>query len=128
MRLKRVMMMAIVGGLAGLLQTGAALAQQEDPIAPFVIDVRGAFMSSTRPAARLARPRRKALLPSNGIGLDVGAHVYPLRGRIVSLGVGASLPVHAQQEGAGGAGRRGAGSDGPDGADDASRALRRRCR
>jgi hypothetical protein len=75
MRLMRVMIIAIVGGLAGLLQTGAALAQQEDPIAPFVIDVRGAFMS----------------LDSTSSALDVGAHVYPLRGRVVSLGVGASL-------------------------------------
>ena len=33
----------------------------------------------------------KAQLPDNGLGLDVGAHVYPLRGRVVSLGVGASL-------------------------------------
>lgn len=91
MRLKRVMMIAIVGGLAGLLQTGAALAQQEDPIAPFVIDVRGAFMSLD--AAGSAGPigLDKALLPSNGLGLDVGVHVYPLRGRVVSLGVGASL-------------------------------------
>lgn len=91
MRLKRVMMMAIVGGLAGLLQTGAALAQQEDPIAPFVIDVHGAFMSLDAAGAAFPLGLDKALLPSNGIGLDVGAHVYPLRGRVVSLGVGASL-------------------------------------
>jgi hypothetical protein len=93
MRLKRVMMMAIVGGLAGLLQTGAALAQQEDPIAPFVIDVRGAFMSlnTSDGIATSLGLTNKAQLPDNGLGLDVGAHVYPLRGRVVSLGVGASL-------------------------------------
>jgi hypothetical protein len=91
MRLKRMMMMAIVGGLAGLLQTGAALAQQEDPIAPFVIDVRGAFMSLDSAGSATALGLDKAQLPSNGLGLDIGAHVYPLRGRVVSLGVGASL-------------------------------------
>ena len=93
MRLNRVMMIAIVGGLAGLLQTGAALAQQEDPIAPFVIDVRGAFMSfdASDGIATSLGLSGKALLPSNGLGLDIGAHVYPLRGRVVSLGVGASL-------------------------------------
>jgi hypothetical protein len=91
MRLKRVMMVAIMGGLAGLLQTGAALAQQEDPIAPFVIDVRGAFMSLDAAGSASALGLDKAQLPSNGLGLDVGAHVYPLRGRVVSLGVGASL-------------------------------------
>ena len=91
MRLKRMMRIAIVGGLAGLLQTGAALAQQEDPIAPFVIDVRGAFMSLDETLSASAVNLDKAQLPSNGLGLDVGAHVYPLRGRVVSLGVGASL-------------------------------------
>ena len=91
MRLKRVMMIAIVVGLAGLLQTGAALAQQEDPIAPFVIDVRGAFMSLDAAGSAGSVGLDKALLPSNGLGLEVGAHVYPLRGRVVSLGVGASL-------------------------------------
>jgi hypothetical protein len=91
MRLKRVMMMAIVGGLAGLLQTGTALAQQEDPIAPFVIDVRGAFMSRDAAGSAFPLGLDKALLPNNGLGLELGAHVYPLRGRVVSLGVGASL-------------------------------------
>jgi hypothetical protein len=91
MRLMRVMMIAIVGGLAGLMQTGAALAQQEDPIAPFVIDVRGAFASLDAAGSGPAVGLDKALLPSNGLGLDIGAHVYPLRGRVVSLGVGASL-------------------------------------
>jgi hypothetical protein len=91
MRLKRVLMIAIVGGLAGLLQTGAALAQQEDPIAPFVIDVRGAFMSLDASGSAVPLGLDKAQLPSNGLGLEIGAHVYPLRGRVVSLGVGASL-------------------------------------
>ena len=91
MRLKRVMMIAIVGGLAGLLQTGAALAQQEDPIAPFVIDVRGAFMSLDAAGSAFPLGLDKAQLPYRGLGLELGAHVYPLRGRVVSLGVGASL-------------------------------------
>ena len=91
MRLKRMMRIAIVSGLAGLLQTGAALAQQEDPIAPFVIDVRGAFMSLDAAGSAFPLGLEKAQLPSRGLGLDIGAHVYPIRGRVVSLGVGASL-------------------------------------
>jgi hypothetical protein len=94
MRLKRVMRIAIVSGLtglAGLLQTSAALAQQEDPIAPFVIDVRGAFASLDAAGSAGSVNLDEALLPSRGLGLDIGAHVYPLRGRVVSLGVGASL-------------------------------------
>jgi hypothetical protein len=94
MRLKRVMKIAIVGVLAGLgvmLQLSAALAQQEDPIAPFVIDVRGAFTSLDAAGSANAVNLEKAQLPSNGFGVEIGAHVYPLRGRVVSLGVGASL-------------------------------------
>jgi hypothetical protein len=91
MRLKRMMRIAIVSGLAGLLQTGAALAQQEDKIAPFVIDVRGAFMSLDAAGSAFPLGLEKAQLPSRGLGLDIGAHVYPIRGRVVSLGVGASL-------------------------------------
>ena len=30
-------------------------------------------------------------LPQRGLGFEIGAHVYPLRGRKVTLGVGASL-------------------------------------
>lgn len=99
MRLKRVMMIAIVSGLAGLLQTGAALAQQEDPVAPFVIDVRGAFMSLDAAGSAFPLGLEETQLPSNGLGLELGAHVYPLRGRVVSLGVGASvLFVRAKKE------------------------------
>jgi hypothetical protein len=94
MRLKRMMKIAIVGALAslgGLMQTGTALAQQEDPIAPFVIDVRGAYMSLDASGSATAVNLDKAQLPSRGLGVEIGAHVYPLRGRVVSLGVGASV-------------------------------------
>jgi len=70
-----------------------ALAQPPEPPGPFVLDVRGAFSSVGRSEA-LAQPRglQAAELPKTVLGLDLGAHVYPVRGR-VTLGLGASLLV-----------------------------------
>jgi len=77
--------------VALLAPVPAALAQQVQPPGPFVIDVRGAFSSVGR-SEDLASPRglQANELPKRVLGFDVGAHVYPVRGR-VTLGVGASL-------------------------------------
>lgn len=77
--------------VALLAPVPVALAQQVQPPGPFVIDVRGAFSSVGR-SEDLAAPRglQANELPKRVLGFDVGAHVYPVRGR-VTLGVGASL-------------------------------------
>ncbi len=74
-----------------LLVPVAAVAQPPQPPGPFVVDARGAFSSVGRSDA-LAAPRglRATELPKRVLGLDIGAHVYPVRGR-VTLGLGASL-------------------------------------
>ena len=66
-------------------------AQVTQPPGPFVIDVRGAFSSVGR-SEELSVPRglQPGELPKTVLGLDAGAHVYPVRGR-VTLGIGASL-------------------------------------
>jgi opacity protein-like surface antigen len=68
-----------------------AAAQVVQPPGPFVIDARGAFSTVGR-SDDLALPRglQATELPRRVLGLDVGAHVYPVRGT-VTLGVGASL-------------------------------------
>lgn len=68
-----------------------AWAQAPEPPGPFAIDVRGAFTSVGR-SEELAAPRGLLTeeLPKRVLGFDVGAHVYPVRGK-VTLGVGASL-------------------------------------
>lgn len=67
------------------------MAQVAAPPGPFVIDARGAFASVGR-SEELASPRglQVSELPKTVLGLDVGAHVYTVRGK-VTLGIGASL-------------------------------------
>jgi hypothetical protein len=91
-RLTPWMLIVLATFAGGWLQTGTALAQKEEPIAPFVIDFRGAYMTYQATAA-LADTFgiEKSQLPSFGIGFEVGAHVYPVRGKSVALGVGTTL-------------------------------------
>jgi hypothetical protein len=68
------------------------VAASDAPPGPFAIDVRYA-MPSYNTGSALADPLgfRTDQLPGRGWGLDIGAHVYPLRGKRMSLGLGASL-------------------------------------
>lgn len=68
-----------------------AAAQVMEPPGPFVIDARGAFSTVGR-SEDLALPRglQASELPRRVLGFDVGAHVYPVRGKF-TLGLGASL-------------------------------------
>lgn len=64
----------------------------EEPIGPFVFDARGVlarFKADPGPAAALGLD--PTALPSRGLGLTVGAHVYPLRRRNFALGLGGEL-------------------------------------
>ncbi len=74
-----------------LLVPAAAQAQPAEPPGPFVVDLRGAFSSVGR-SEDLSLPRglQAGELPKTVLGMDLGAHVYPVRGR-VTLGLGASL-------------------------------------
>jgi hypothetical protein len=80
---------------AAVLLTAAStsLAQQKEPIGPFVVDFRMA--SSGLPAEPGWTPLLPAntVVPSRGLGFDVGAHVNVLRRRSFALGIGASWLV-----------------------------------
>lgn len=85
-----------------LVQTAGAWAQSVPindprPIGPFVVDLHGAFTrlgTDAQLAASRGIPQEQ--LPSTGIGLEAGAHWYPLRLRRVTFGLGASwLTVRA---------------------------------
>jgi hypothetical protein len=66
-----------------------ASAQKQAPPGPFAIDVRGAFAGYT-PTSVSAAPfgLQKGQMPARGLGIDLGAHVYPLRTKRITLGIG----------------------------------------
>jgi hypothetical protein len=71
----------------------APVARQE-PIGRFVVDARGALPIFTgAPSIAPSRELPESALPGFGLGLDVGAHVYPLRVGVVTFGIGASVLV-----------------------------------
>ena len=66
-------------------------AQDPGPIGPFVVDVRGSFVSVGQDADLAAnRGLGPAQLAASGLGVDIGGHVYLFRWRPVTFGVGAS--------------------------------------
>jgi hypothetical protein len=80
-------------GFAALLAAAPAAAQSPDaPPGPFAVDARIA-MPSFNTGSAVADPLalRTAQLPGRGWGFDVGAQVYPVRGKRTALGFGASL-------------------------------------
>jgi hypothetical protein len=66
-----------------------AAAQQKEPLPPFAADFRGAFARhKTEPSVATDLGVAPANLPGRSFGLVGGAHVYPLRGHKVTLGLG----------------------------------------
>ena len=83
---------SFVLSLLTLLAAAPAAAQAPQPISIFAADVRGAFPSFPT-SAGVATPRglSESFLPSWGLGIDAGAHVYPLRWKKITFGFGASV-------------------------------------
>ena len=66
-------------------------AQDPGPIGPFVVDVRGAFVSVGQDAELASnRGLGPAQLAASGLGVDIGGHVYLFRWRSITFGLGAS--------------------------------------
>jgi hypothetical protein len=69
----------------------------DEPIGPFVIDARGTLARFKQdPAIATTLGLEPADLPTRGLGLVVGAHFYPVRGRNVALGLGGELLLRAR--------------------------------
>jgi hypothetical protein len=79
-------------GFTVLLAAPAAAQSPDAPPGPFAVDARIA-MPSFNTGSAVADPLglRTAQLPNRGWGYDVGAQVYPVRGKRFALGFGASL-------------------------------------
>jgi hypothetical protein len=87
------MRVAVVSLILSMVAAASARAQDLPPkIGPFVLDVRGVVPRF--PAdANLAESRDVTLaeLPGGGLGIQIGAHVYPLRWRSTTFGIGGEL-------------------------------------
>ena len=78
-----------------------ALAQDPPPPFPWVVvDVHGSFprFPSDNPELAASRNMNVAELPGTGLGAQFGVHVYPVRTRIVTIGLGGELAIgHSSQ-------------------------------
>ncbi len=77
-----------------LISSVTARAQDAPPrIGPFVIDVRGAVPMFPSDSVELAASRGVyvAQLPGPGIGIDVDAHIYLLKWKAITFGIGAEV-------------------------------------
>jgi hypothetical protein len=83
----------IVSCLAVCLAIAApARAQQKEAVAPFVVDIRGAFARhKAEPSVANDLGVAAGNLPTRSLGMAAGAHVYVLRGRKVTLGFGGNV-------------------------------------
>lgn len=88
--MRQALLVLCLSAAAGLAPRPAA-AQPQLPISPFVVDLRGTipFLPNDQPIAE-PRDTSSELMPNYGWGLDVGAHVYPFRWKVITFGFGAS--------------------------------------
>jgi hypothetical protein len=81
-----------------ILLCGAARAAAQDPPKPislFVVDVRGTMprFPSSNDGLAASRGLQATELPGSGFGIDIGAHIYPLKWKAVTFGVGGQLTL-----------------------------------
>ena len=79
-----------------LLFCSRARAQEPPPrIGPFVVDLHGTFpmFPNDVPQLAVSRGLSRAELPGHGLGAKVGAHLYFLKWRAMTFGIGGELTV-----------------------------------
>jgi hypothetical protein len=85
-----------------LAAPGLARAQEPPPRIPwFVVDLHGTvplFPSSDELLADSRGLRSLAELPGPGLGLQVGLHVYPLRWRAITFGIGGEITANRSRQ------------------------------
>lgn len=75
---------------------GSVSAQDPPPRIPwFVVDLHGSVprFPSDDPELAESRDMKLAELPGRGWGLQVGAHIYPLRWRVITFGLGGEIAL-----------------------------------
>ena len=88
----------VAGLVISMLLVSARVANAQEPpprIGPFVIDLHGTLPRFPNDDAALAASRGVSLaeLPGAGLGLQIGLHVYPLRWKAITFGIGGELAV-----------------------------------
>lgn len=93
----------VVLALLGSCVASPAAAQElsEQPITRYVVDVRGA-LPKVPGDEDLAKPYglTGTELPGFGLGADIGGHVYPLRWKSITFGIGISAVIGRAHAGA----------------------------
>jgi hypothetical protein len=86
---------AVVVVLLASLSTSAAAQDPPPPIPWVVVDLHGSIPRFPSESAELAASRDMEIaeLPGRGFGVQVGLHVYPLKTRIVTIGLGGELAI-----------------------------------
>jgi hypothetical protein len=80
--------------LCGAGATTAAAQDPPPPIGPLAFDLRGSFPGFPRdPQLAASRGLDVRELPGRGLGLDAGAHLYLVKWRAITFGVGAQLTL-----------------------------------
>jgi len=90
----RMRLVAAAAAAALVLAAAAARAQEPPPrIGPFVLDLHASVprFPSDDPQLAQSRGMQLAELPGSGLGIQVGAHVYLLRVKAVTFGIGAEF-------------------------------------
>ena len=89
-------MRVFVAGLAMVLASCARPASAQDPPIPrVVVDLHGSLprFPSDDPLLAASRNMSLAELPGSGLGAQIGLHLYPLRTRLVTVGLGGELAI-----------------------------------
>ncbi|MGH9349820.1 MAG: hypothetical protein ACRD26_21420 [Vicinamibacterales bacterium] len=76
--------------VVGVLAASPAAAQAPDPVAGYVIDLRGATSGLPKETAFYPGLPVDTIVPARGFGFDVGAHVYLFSLGVSQVGLGAN--------------------------------------
>ena len=80
--------------------TSAVSAQDEEPIGLIVADLRGSIAPYGRnEELALSRGFDPSATPRIGLGIQAGVHLYPLRWRVITFGIGANFHTSVGDQG-----------------------------
>lgn len=87
---RRALVLGLLVLAAGAAPTVATAQLQDEPIGLYVVDFRGSFAPFSRNSELAGRfGFTPPETPGPGWGIDAGAHLYPLRWRGITFGIGA---------------------------------------